>query len=170
MIEQIWIWPSNKPKPFYGFDLASFWSFCTCSISIRSYDCAGNRTLVAGSYDLFFHNTGSNHESWGSADLPDPVSHVGFCYFPKNPHRRTYLHLYHSLHSTHRVDGSVIWWRSAPLTPLPKFRDTGLVYGGSQSIFPIALYTNRNYSVLFQKATDFLGNRSPNQWKSMLSS
>ena len=26
---------------------------------------------------------------------------------------------------------------------------TGLVYGGSQSIFPIALYTNRNYSILF---------------------
>jgi len=26
--------------------------------------------------------------------------------FPKNPHRRTYLHLYYSLHSTHRVDGS----------------------------------------------------------------
>ncbi|WP_339650622.1 PDZ domain-containing protein [uncultured Maribacter sp.] len=26
--------------------------------------------------------------------------------FPKNPHRRTYLHLYYSLHSTHRGDGT----------------------------------------------------------------
>jgi len=29
----------------------------------------------------------------------------GLMSFPKNPHRRTYLHLYYSLHSTHRVDG-----------------------------------------------------------------
>jgi hypothetical protein len=34
---------------------------------------------------------------------------------------------------------------------------TGLVYGGSQSIFPIALYTNWNYSELYEKSTDFIG-------------
>ncbi|MBT9187619.1 hypothetical protein [Zobellia russellii] len=43
-----------------------------------------------------------------------------------------------------------------------RINQAGLVYGGSQSIFSIALYTDQNYAVLFQKATDFLGNRSPN--------
>ena len=39
----------------------------------------------------------------------------GLVSFPKNPHRRTFLHLYHSFHSTHRVDGQ---WAIYPLVHL----------------------------------------------------